>query len=104
MCSGVGRCPARYVHSASERSVGYGFLILLMHARVVVQISDYPFSDSFMAKFAEIVKGEVRRIPLLRTWVNRPNVCFAFITNWMEAGEDRRATDIIDALRAVLAA
>jgi CubicO group peptidase (beta-lactamase class C family) len=30
-------------------------------------------------------------------------VGFAFITNWMEAGEDRRATGIIDALRAVLA-
>jgi CubicO group peptidase (beta-lactamase class C family) len=29
-------------------------------------------------------------------------VGFAFITNWMEAGEDRRATAIIDALRAVL--
>jgi hypothetical protein len=24
-----------------------------------------------MAKFAEIVIGEVRRIPLLRTWVNK---------------------------------
>jgi CubicO group peptidase (beta-lactamase class C family) len=29
-------------------------------------------------------------------------VGFAFITNWMEAGEDRRATRIIDALRTVL--
>ena len=29
-------------------------------------------------------------------------VGFAFITNWMEAGEDRRATGIIDALRTVL--
>ena len=29
-------------------------------------------------------------------------VGFAFITNWMEAGEDRRATGIIDALRQVL--
>ena len=29
---------------------------------------------------------------------------FAFLTNWMEAGEDRRATDIIDALRDVLSA
>lgn len=27
---------------------------------------------------------------------------FAFITNWMEAGEDKRATGIIDALRGVL--
>lgn len=27
---------------------------------------------------------------------------FAFLTNWMEAGEDRRATGIIDALRVVL--
>jgi CubicO group peptidase (beta-lactamase class C family) len=30
-------------------------------------------------------------------------VGFAFITNWMEAGDDRRATGIIDALRTVLA-
>lgn len=29
-------------------------------------------------------------------------VGFAFITNWMEAGEDRRATGIIEALRTVL--
>jgi CubicO group peptidase (beta-lactamase class C family) len=29
-------------------------------------------------------------------------VGFAFITNWMEAGADRRATGIIDALRSVL--
>ena len=31
-------------------------------------------------------------------------VGFAFLTNWMEAGEDRRATDIIDALRGVIGA
>ncbi|RYY15302.1 MAG: class A beta-lactamase-related serine hydrolase, partial [Alphaproteobacteria bacterium] len=29
---------------------------------------------------------------------------FAFLTNWLEAGDDRRATDIIDAVRAVLSA
>jgi CubicO group peptidase (beta-lactamase class C family) len=29
---------------------------------------------------------------------------FAFLTNWMEAGEDRRATDIIATLRGVLRA
>jgi CubicO group peptidase (beta-lactamase class C family) len=32
------------------------------------------------------------------------NVGFAFITNWMEAGEDSRATAIIDTLRDVLGA
>jgi len=40
----------RYVHSASEMSVKYG---LLMHARVAVSTPDYPFSDSFKAKFRE---------------------------------------------------
>lgn len=28
------------------------------------------------------------------------HIGFAFLTNWMEAGEDRRATDIIEALRS----
>lgn len=34
----------------------------------------------------------------------RHRVGFAFVTNWMEAGDDRRATAIIDALRQVLEA
>src|SRR5215203_6465046 len=54
LCSGVGRCPSRYAHSASERSVRYGFLMCLMHARVATQIPDYPFSDSFMTEFSEV--------------------------------------------------
>ena len=31
-------------------------------------------------------------------------VGFAFVTNWMEAGDDLRATRIIDALRTALSA
>src|SRR5215213_1977864 len=54
LCSGVGRCPSRYAHSASERSVRYGFLMCLMHARVATQIPDYPFSDSFRRNFSEV--------------------------------------------------
>src|SRR5215212_10844082 len=54
LCSGVGRCPSRYAHSASERSVRYGFLMCLMHARVATQIPDYPFSDSFMTEFSQV--------------------------------------------------
>jgi CubicO group peptidase (beta-lactamase class C family) len=32
----------------------------------------------------------------------RAGIGFAFVTNWMEAGEDRRATGIIDALRVAV--
>lgn len=34
----------------------------------------------------------------------RHEIGFAYITNWMEAGEDRRATEILDALRPILGA
>jgi hypothetical protein len=33
------------------------------------------------ANFGESREGEVRRRPIPRTWVNRPNFCFAFIAN-----------------------
>jgi CubicO group peptidase (beta-lactamase class C family) len=34
----------------------------------------------------------------------RHDIGFAFITNWMEAGEDRRATAVLDALRPIVGA
>jgi hypothetical protein len=48
--SGTGKSASMYSHSVSARSIGYA---LLMHARVPTLTSVYPFSDSFMAKFAE---------------------------------------------------
>jgi hypothetical protein len=46
---GAGRWGSRQLHSASDRSVGY---VVLMHARVALPTPDYPFLDSFYAKFA----------------------------------------------------
>jgi hypothetical protein len=62
--SGVGSSPSMHSHSALVRSVRY---VLLMHARVAASIPDYPFSDSFMAKFAEsLCAGRDIREALLR--------------------------------------
>src|SRR5215212_10341159 len=68
LCSGVGRCPSRYAHSASERSVRYGFLMCLMHARVATQIPDYPFSDSFLTEFSEVRRAGLPRSPIASVW------------------------------------
>jgi hypothetical protein len=38
-----------------------------------------PFRALFLANFRELVKGEVRRISIPRTWVNKPRICFEFI-------------------------
>jgi len=40
---------------------------------------------SFLTNFSELYKGEVRRIPIPRTQVNKPRICFAFIagSSWL---------------------
>jgi hypothetical protein len=37
--------------------------------------------NTLQANFVESPKGEVRRILILGTSVNKPNICFAFIAN-----------------------
>src|SRR5215210_1462285 len=86
LCSGVGRCPSRYAHSASERSVRYGFLMCLMHARVATQIPDYPCSDSFVTEFYEV--GDDKQ--LLR---DEKNTLLEGCTIFGEGGRLRRRWD-----------